>query len=100
MNIEELKLVLQTIQGISGDASSAAIVWMALHYGTQVLGVIATAGTLLGGIYVVAQAFLGQSEWAELAKRVCSAYGCDDDYTYATAEQKRALRRAIEKAAK
>jgi len=97
MNIEELKLVLQTIQGISGDASTAAILWVALHYGSGIITGLLTAGTILGMVYLVIKAIMANTEWANAVKEVCKAYGCNDDYSFITTEQKRALRKAIER---
>lgn len=37
MNTEEIKLVLETISKVSQDASLAAVVWLVLHYVSQML---------------------------------------------------------------
>ena len=58
MNIEELKLVLETLRSLAGDASSAAIWWMALHYSFELLKVAAITGTILGSVFVIVRAFV------------------------------------------
>lgn len=44
MSPDELKMVFETIKSVSGDASSAAIWWIALHYGVKLaMGVLIAA---------------------------------------------------------
>lgn len=47
MNIEELKLVLETIRSLSGDASSAAYWYFGLEFAKFVLGWLVGAGVVL-----------------------------------------------------
>lgn len=54
MNIEELKLVMDTIGKISGDASTAAIFWLVLHYVAQMLVPLAWTVAGIYGIKTVA----------------------------------------------
>lgn len=98
MNIEELKLVLQTVQGIGGDARSAAIWWMALHYGTETIKYLSLMGTLLGAVYGIRRVLVGDAEWRVLAQGILAAYGHRDSASYVTADARRAAQRAIEKA--
>lgn len=47
MNIEELKLILGTIQSLSGDASTAAYWYFGLEFAKFVLGWLVGAGVVL-----------------------------------------------------
>jgi hypothetical protein len=47
MNIEELKLVLETIRSLSGDASTAAYLYFGLEFAKFVLGWLVGAGVVL-----------------------------------------------------
>jgi hypothetical protein len=55
MDIEQLKLILETVQGITGDAKTAAIWWMALHYGLQILNHLLVAGVVITVAIIVAR---------------------------------------------
>ena len=56
MNIEELKLVLETIRPLSGDASTAAYWYFGLEFVKFVLGWLVSAGVALTIIKIVAKA--------------------------------------------
>jgi hypothetical protein len=56
MNIEELKLVLDTIKSLSGDASAAAYWYFGLEFAKWVLGWFVGAGVALTIIKTVAGA--------------------------------------------
>jgi hypothetical protein len=96
MNIEELKLVLSTINQVSSDASNAAIVWMGLHYGLDFLETVgitlAIAWTVVTGIRSVAAA----SEWAEIGRRVVRSHGGRGGYMVFDEDHK-AAERAMKK---
>jgi hypothetical protein len=47
MNIEELKLVLETIRSLTGDASTAAYWYFGLEFAKFVLGWLVGAGVVL-----------------------------------------------------
>ena len=47
MNIEELKLILETIRSLSGDASTAAYWYFGLEFAKFVLGWLVGAGVVL-----------------------------------------------------
>lgn len=97
MNIEELKLILETINSVSQDASTAAIWWMALHYGSMVLGWILFASTVFGVVYAVTRLITSQSEWSQFGKQVSKAYGGNGgSYVYDSDEK--AIADAIAKA--
>ena len=56
MNIEELKLVLETIRTLSGDASTAAYWYFGLEFAKFVLGWLVGAGVVLTLIKTIAMA--------------------------------------------
>ena len=56
MDIEQFKLMMEMLRGVSGDASNAAIWWMVLHYGSDFLRVLAVSGTVLGAAYFIVRA--------------------------------------------
>lgn len=80
MTTEELKMILETIGQIADGGTTAAIVWMALHY---VAPLMETAMIVGGGVCIaiyVARCVMRSNEWAEAGKRVARAYGQDSDY--------------------
>lgn len=56
MNIEELKLVLETIRSLSGDASTAAYWYFGLEFAKFVLGWLVSAGVVLAIAQTIAVA--------------------------------------------
>ena len=54
MNIEELKLVLETIRSLSGNASTAAYWYFGLEFAKFVLGWLVGAGVVLTFLKTVA----------------------------------------------
>jgi len=58
MDIEQLKLVLETVKGITDDATSVAIWYMVLHYGGAILSNLLVIGGLLTGVYLVVKGFV------------------------------------------
>lgn len=56
MNIEELRLVLETIRSLSGDASTAAYWYFGLEFAKYVLGWLFGAGVVLAITQTIAKA--------------------------------------------
>ena len=56
MNIEELKLILETIRSLTGDASTAAYWYFGLEFAKFALGWLVGAGVVLTLIKTVATA--------------------------------------------
>jgi uncharacterized membrane protein len=65
MNIEELKIVLETIRSLSGDASTAVYVYFGLEFAKVVIGLAVGAWVAL-----------------TLIKSVASASGVDQDTAF------------------
>lgn len=47
MDIEQLKLVLETLQGLGHETSNLAVLWLSLKYGTMVLGWLISVGVIV-----------------------------------------------------
>mgnify|MGYP003544218407 CR=1 FL=1 len=77
MNIEELKLILDTIGQIADGATTAALVWMALHYLTPLIATALVVGGIAACVIYVVRLLIGMNEWAELGKAVSRAGGAD-----------------------
>lgn len=56
MDIEQLKLVLETLQSVSHDASSIAVLWLWLKFGAHIVGHIFWAVILCAGAYAIFRA--------------------------------------------
>lgn len=95
--MEELKLVLETIKTISGDASTVAIWWVVLHYVIGFLEVMAICGSMVGGIYIIARACQNANEWAESARTISKAFGGRGGYMRFNEDEK-AFEKAIQAA--
>ena len=95
MSAEELKMILDAIASVSGNASNAAIWWMALHYGTQVIGhlLAAVSGTAI--VISVARTLAGASEWARLGQQVAGAWGAASPFGRVMNDDRDAIGRAI-----
>lgn len=66
MNIDELKLILETLQHTADGAKSFGLWWIALHYGVKALHLLC----LVAGVWAIA--------WA-IVKSVQICNGADDN---------------------
>jgi len=92
MDIEELKLVLETVQGIANDATSVAIWYFVLTYGLSFLSKVMCAGV---GIYIVhriASTVLAVNEDEALLKELRSAVD-PNSYGWMSTAERNALRK-------
>lgn len=92
MNIEELKLILSTINQVSSDASTAAIAWMVLHYGLDFLETVGIALAITWTAVTGIRALTGTSEWAEIGRRVVRSHGGRGGYMVFDEDHKAAER--------
>ncbi len=53
MDIEQLKLVLETLQSVSHDASGIAMLWLWLKFGTHIAGQLFWAIAICVGAYLI-----------------------------------------------
>jgi hypothetical protein len=95
MNIEELKLVIELVRGLSSDASTVAVWWIAGHYVASLLQNLIISGTILSVAWLVARSASGLSEWASAGKSVARAWGADGHTPYYNSDQE-AIQRAID----
>lgn len=73
MNIEELKLILETVNSVAGDTKTVLIWWFVLDFSKYLLG----AGTAIGILWVVMKFITGMHEWSALGKSMSRAWGGD-----------------------
>jgi hypothetical protein len=57
MDIEQLKLVLETLQSVSHDASSLVTLWIWLKFGAALISGLGMAIAIVGVVYVIGRAF-------------------------------------------
>jgi hypothetical protein len=97
MNPEELKLILDTISTVSGNAGTAAIWWMALHYGSEVVKVALVAGGFIAVSRLIINAVTWTSEWARLGREVARAWGphCSPISGLVSSTDRAAIRKAV-----
>ncbi len=82
MNIEELKLVLETVATVTDDAKTVAIWYFVLNYGTSfVLSLSALIG-LLYSIITVVRYLVNTNEWAKIGVKLTRAWGGYGSSTY------------------
>lgn len=75
MNIEELKLVLETVASVTDDAKSVAIWYIVLNYGASfVLHLTALVG-LIGAAITITRYIVSCNEWAKIGARLSHAWG-------------------------
>ena len=53
MEIEQLKLILETLQGVGQEAGSLAVLYLWLKFGSSVIGHLFFAGGVVGVAYIV-----------------------------------------------
>lgn len=92
--MEELKLVLETIKTISGDASHVAIWWVILHYTIGLLKTLALCSAVVGIVYLIVKGVSSTSDWASAGKSVAQAHGGNAGYFYEKSDQT-AIQKAI-----
>ena len=56
MDIEQLKLVLETLQSVSHDAGNIAVLWLWLKFGAYIAGHVFWAAIICAGAYTIFRA--------------------------------------------
>ena len=75
MNIEELKLILDTVATVSDDAKSIAIWYIVLNYGASfVLSITALIGFMWTAL-AITKGILKTNEWAKVGVKLSYAWG-------------------------
>lgn len=72
MNIEELKLVLETVSAVTDDAKSVAIWYFVFNYGASFVLTLCGFGWL---VWVIIRAILSTNKWAELGLKITREWG-------------------------
>lgn len=70
MNIDELKLILETLQHTTDGAKDFGVWWIALHYGAKVLESLLVAACVLGIAWGVYKAILISSGSSDAERRL------------------------------
>lgn len=95
MNIEELKLILETIRSLSGDASTAAYWYFGLQFAKDIIILVTLVGAAMWGIHKAVQAAgVGADEQFMRECRDELRIGCHGIFTQ---EERRATQAAIRK---
>ncbi len=92
MNIEELKLVLETVATVTDDAKSVAIWYFVFNYGASfVLKLTGMVG--LGYlVWIVTKAILSTNEWAKIGVKLAYSWGHYSSSTYSDPNDRTCLR--------
>ena len=56
MDIEQLKLILETLQGVGHEAGNLAVLYLWLQFGASILGNLTLASVFIGLFYVIYRA--------------------------------------------
>jgi hypothetical protein len=91
MQIEELKLVIETIKSLSGDATTAFIWWMVFDIVKYTLFTAA----LITVTAIIARIISDTREWAMAGRRVAKAYGASG-HTMMYSSDEAAIEKAIQ----
>lgn len=94
MNLEELKLVLETVKTVSGDASTVAIWWIAGKYVLSFITDLVLICTIGVVVLKIAKAIAANNEWAEVGRQVSRAWGAGGGYSF-WSEDRQAIDKAI-----
>ena len=101
MNAEELKTILDAISTVSGNASNAAVWWIALHYGTKIVGMLAAATTVVWVATAIIRVVAATNAWSSLGAEVSRAWGARTAMPgFIDMDARRAMRRAVDAALK
>ena len=82
--MEELKLVLETVQALANSGESIAVWWLVLHYGVKVLWIIGSTAFGICAAYFVTKAIRCVSECAGVCYKLAAILdvpGFDPDYS-------------------
>lgn len=75
MNTEEIRLVVDALRQLSGDASTAAIWWMVMRYGAELVVWLAGFGSVVGCVWMLVRAKVEGNRWADFGRKIAKAMG-------------------------
>lgn len=83
MDINELKLVLETVAAVSGDAKAVAIWYFAAKYGFALLNGLVIGGAIYAVVQIIAKTIASSDEWGKFGRSAAKAWGGEGDtYSY------------------
>ena len=83
MDINELKLVLETVAAVSGDAKAVAIWYFAAEYGFALVNGLIIGGSIYAVVRVIAKTLAATDEWGKFGRNAAKAWGGEGDtYSY------------------
>ena len=82
MNIEELKLVLETVATVTDDAKSVAIWYILLNYGATFVLQMTVALGFGYLVWVITRSILATNEWAKIGVKLVHSWGGYGTSTY------------------
>lgn len=75
MSPDELKMIMDAVSAVSGDAASVAKYWIILHYAIKVLTIVAMAGTLCFVVVKVGKLIAGGMDSQRELQWLASDFG-------------------------
>ena len=97
MNTEELKMILDLVATVSGDAKSVAIWYFVAKYAFTWVGSLIAATTFIIVVSSIIKAISSSHEWSNHARLVSKAYGGDGG-TFCYHSDEAAFQKAIKNA--
>jgi hypothetical protein len=82
MNIEELKLVLDTVATVTDDAKSVAIWYFVFNYGASFILKLVGMVVFVWLAWTITRAVLSTNEWAKIGVKVIHSWGGYGSSTY------------------
>ena len=95
MDIEQLKLVLETVKGITDDATTIAIWYFVLSFGLKFLGQLVCWGGIIGAIYMIASAFKTNNDDTAFVRELRDKFHASG-YGWVDSSDRKAIRKAID----
>jgi hypothetical protein len=80
MNIEELKLVLETVAAVTDDAKSVAIWYFVFNYGASFIITLVGMAGFGWLVWVITRAILSTNEWAQVGVKLAREWGSSSTY--------------------
>jgi len=75
MNIEELKLVLETVATVTDDAKSVAIWYFVFNYGGSLILSLSGMACFVWIVWLITKAVLSTNEWAQVGLKLAREWG-------------------------
>lgn len=96
MDIEQLKLIIETVKSVSGDAATVAYWWIILKVGVSVFSSILLSGTVIVLAVIASRVACRLTSSSRELKNIADRLGVDD-YDAWYAPDRRKLRLALDR---